>query len=174
MVSLSGIIITTPSPIAPSQEIDATVFVDGVCRQQSSCKMDLIAKCRKKRCINTRLLFLLLSAVALIRAYYFSGHLQDSTTTKRTHLDFHGPMIDIRGSSSSSSSSSSSKHHRLSSRLSCERYGGPSAQHAAEMVYWNDIPSDDFGVSRYRNKNKQEQFLSFEPCTYTCSNTQLP
>jgi hypothetical protein len=45
--------------------------------------------------------------------------------------------------------------------LTCKAYGGPSDEHAAEMVYWQDIPVDASFVSPF--KSKEEQYLTFEP-----------
>jgi hypothetical protein len=48
--------------------------------------------------------------------------------------------------------------------LSCKAYGGPSDGHAAEMVYWQDIPVDASFVSPF--KTKEAQYLTFEPGTF--------
>jgi hypothetical protein len=48
--------------------------------------------------------------------------------------------------------------------LSCKAYGGPGDEHAAEMVYWQDIPLDASFVSPF--KSKEEQYLTFEPGTF--------
>ena len=45
--------------------------------------------------------------------------------------------------------------------LSCERFGGPSDKDAAEMIFWEDIPSDSQHVSPFQ-KPKQKQYLTFE------------
>jgi len=52
--------------------------------------------------------------------------------------------------------------------LNCERFGGPSEEIAAEMVYWRDIPSDARFASPYKaptsNGGKEEKkYLTFEP-----------
>jgi hypothetical protein len=44
--------------------------------------------------------------------------------------------------------------------LSCERFGGPSDEDAAEMVFWEDIPSDSLHVSPFHKPN-QKQYLTF-------------
>lgn len=54
------------------------------------------------------------------------------------------------------------KEHRLAG-LSCEKYGGPSDEAAAEMVYWQDIPSDAHHVSPFKPKDGAKRFLTFEP-----------
>lgn len=48
--------------------------------------------------------------------------------------------------------------------LSCKSHGGPSDEHAQEMVYWQDIPSDTHFVSPFRAKHgKEKRYLTFEP-----------
>ena len=51
------------------------------------------------------------------------------------------------------------KKHILAG-LSCERFGGPSDEDAAEMVFWEDIPSDSLHVSPFQKPN-QKQYLTF-------------
>jgi hypothetical protein len=46
--------------------------------------------------------------------------------------------------------------------LSCEAYGGPPAQVAEEMVYWEDIPSDNKWISPFKQQS-MTQYLTFEP-----------
>ena len=46
--------------------------------------------------------------------------------------------------------------------LSCEAFGGPAPEIAQEMVYWEDIPSDNKFVSPFKQKDVR-QYLSFEP-----------
>ena len=45
--------------------------------------------------------------------------------------------------------------------LSCERFGGPSDEDAAEMIFWEDIPSDSLHVSPFQDPNRK-QYLTFE------------
>lgn len=62
--------------------------------------------------------------------------------------------------------------HRLAG-LQCDKWGGPSLNAAQEMVYWEDIPSDEQYLSPFHPEaNKDEtgstelridQFLTFEP-----------
>ena len=47
--------------------------------------------------------------------------------------------------------------------LSCDRFGGPSEEIAAEMVYWRDIPKDAAFVSPYKKTSGEKQYLTFEP-----------
>ena len=57
------------------------------------------------------------------------------------------------------------------SGLNCERYGGPSAAIAEELVYWRDVPpSDAQFVSPFHpmhsadeNGHFEEKYISFEP-----------
>jgi hypothetical protein len=46
--------------------------------------------------------------------------------------------------------------------LSCEKYGGPAPDIAQEMVYWEDIASDNQHVSPLKRKGVS-QYLTFEP-----------
>jgi hypothetical protein len=53
-----------------------------------------------------------------------------------------------------------SNHHVLAG-LSCDKFGGPSKDLAAEMVYWEDIPEDSKYVSPF--KRSAPQYMTFEP-----------
>lgn len=45
--------------------------------------------------------------------------------------------------------------------LNCDAFGGPANDIAAEMVYWEDIPSDNTYVSPFQ-KPKEKQYITFE------------
>ncbi len=45
--------------------------------------------------------------------------------------------------------------------LSCERFGGPSDEDAAEMIFWEDIPYDSLHISPFQDPNRK-QYLTFE------------
>ena len=45
--------------------------------------------------------------------------------------------------------------------LKCDDFGGPSEAIASEMVYWEDIPSDNTFVSPFHNK-EETQYITFE------------
>ena len=47
--------------------------------------------------------------------------------------------------------------------LSCTKYGGPSDEIAAEMVYWKDIAEDSAYVSPFREYGPEKKYLTFEP-----------
>ena len=47
--------------------------------------------------------------------------------------------------------------------LNCDRFGGPSEEIAAEMVYWRDIPSDSKFHSPYARYGPEPKYLTFEP-----------
>lgn len=47
--------------------------------------------------------------------------------------------------------------------LSCAKYGGPSDDIAAEMVYWKDIAEDSAYVSPFREYGPEKKYLTFEP-----------
>jgi len=47
--------------------------------------------------------------------------------------------------------------------LNCDRFGGPSEEIAAEMVYWRDIPSDSHFASPYASHGEEVKYLTFEP-----------
>jgi hypothetical protein len=61
-----------------------------------------------------------------------------------------------------------SVHHRVAG-LSCKLHGGPSDDHAAEMIYWRDIPADSTFTSPFQNTNTDTgpsvspKYLTFEP-----------
>jgi hypothetical protein len=46
--------------------------------------------------------------------------------------------------------------------LKCEKFGGPSQEVAQEMVYWEDIPSDNRFVSPFFREG-ETKYLTFEP-----------
>lgn len=47
--------------------------------------------------------------------------------------------------------------------LNCDAYGGPSEEVAAEMVYWQDIPSDANFISPFKHTGPEPKYLTFEP-----------
>jgi hypothetical protein len=53
-------------------------------------------------------------------------------------------------------------HHRVAG-LNCDKYGGPSEEIAAEMVYWQDIPRDAEYTSPFAKYGKSPRCLTFEP-----------
>jgi len=53
-------------------------------------------------------------------------------------------------------------NHRIAG-LNCDKYGGPSEEFAAEMVYWEDIPTDATFVSPFASYGKSPKYLTFEP-----------
>lgn len=65
-----------------------------------------------------------------------------------------GPKLDRHGDSSNSG--------RRLAELNCEKWGGPEKAAAQELVYWEDIPSDETFVSPFCQKGK-ERFMTFEP-----------
>jgi hypothetical protein len=55
------------------------------------------------------------------------------------------------------------KKDHMVAGLSCEKYGGPSDEIAAEMVYWRDIPSDATFQSPFAKSGTEPKYLTFEP-----------
>jgi len=45
--------------------------------------------------------------------------------------------------------------------LKCDAFGGPSEEVASEMIYWEDIPSDNTYISPFQ-KSKEKQYITFE------------
>jgi hypothetical protein len=64
--------------------------------------------------------------------------------------------------SDSRSENANEHQHRLAG-LNCDKWGGPSHDAAQEMVYWEDIPSDERFVSPFHQSNGPAQYLTFEP-----------
>ena len=62
-----------------------------------------------------------------------------------------------------SSPSDDSSHKIQMAGLNCDKYGGPSQEVAAEMVYWSDIPSDATYTSPFANYGPKTKYLTFEP-----------
>ena len=54
-------------------------------------------------------------------------------------------------------------HHHKVAGLSCDKHGGPPDELAAEMVYWQDIPTDAKYVSPYKHTGPEPKYLTFEP-----------
>jgi hypothetical protein len=50
----------------------------------------------------------------------------------------------------------------LAKGLSCQKWGGPTDELAAEMVYWRNIPSDAKYSSPFFNPNANEKYLFFD------------
>ena len=57
----------------------------------------------------------------------------------------------------------SSVHQHRVAGLSCQPHGGPSDEHAAEMIYWRDIPADATFTSPFQNTGPSPKYLTFEP-----------
>ena len=51
---------------------------------------------------------------------------------------------------------------RKLAELNCDRWGGPSKDLAQEMVYWEDIPSDEHFVSPFKREG-ETKYMTFEP-----------
>jgi hypothetical protein len=49
--------------------------------------------------------------------------------------------------------------------LNCDKYGGPAAEFAQEMVYWSDIPSDADYISPFHlgGTKGETKYMTFEP-----------
>lgn len=80
-------------------------------------------------------------------------------------------FLSFSSSSYAGKQSATNEHdHRLAG-LKCDQYGGPSFDAAQEMVYWEDILSDQNYLSPFHPKPPRdgttdlgiEQFLTFEP-----------
>lgn len=87
---------------------------------------------------------------------------EHSTAVKSAIEDFKqdkvGPTLDNQKKRAVGNYSSGS---RLA-KLNCEKWGGPEPVAAQEMVYWEDIPSDETFVSPFCHRGK-EKFMTFEP-----------
>ena len=59
-------------------------------------------------------------------------------------------------------SNSGPEKHKVAG-LNCDRFGGPSEEVAAEMVYWSDIPQDATFVSPLAKHGANPKYLTFEP-----------
>jgi GDP-fucose protein O-fucosyltransferase len=53
-------------------------------------------------------------------------------------------------------------HHKIAG-LNCDRFGGPSDDIAADVVYWRDIPDDAMYESPYKSYGPTDKYLTFEP-----------
>jgi hypothetical protein len=83
-----------------------------------------------------------------IMTFYISDQSIQHMTTMSTTTSNSGQynFLDVISSQQSQSSltakGSSDLNDNALAGLSCNAYGGPSDEHAKEMVYWQDIPSD--------------------------------
>jgi len=76
---------------------------------------------------------------------------------------FNPHYVDQSNVKSSSLKSDTTTNRHTLAGLSCEKYGGPSDEAAAEMVYWSDIPTDSSYVSPFKKKTTAVQYMTFEP-----------
>mmetsp|Transcript_36468 Transcript_36468/g.88342 ORF Transcript_36468/g.88342 Transcript_36468/m.88342 type:complete len:562 (-) Transcript_36468:4894-6579(-) len=88
-----------------------------------------------------------------------------NTAVKRAIEDFKqdmkskgGPTLDSQKNRPGEDSNTG----RRLAELNCEKWGGPEMEAAQEMVYWEDIPSDETFVSPFCQQGK-ERFMTFEP-----------
>ena len=77
--------------------------------------------------------------------------------------DNHISSMEMRNTVSKDDLKISHHQHHQIAGLSCERYGGPSDEIAAEMVYWRDIPKDAKYKSPFANYGPNPKYLTFEP-----------
>jgi hypothetical protein len=75
-------------------------------------------------------------------------------------IDASSSQDDAGGSEKADKKIPASNHHALAG-LSCDKFGGPSKDIAAEMVYWEDIQEDSKYVSPF--KRSTPQYMTFEP-----------
>jgi hypothetical protein len=83
---------------------------------------------------------------------------KSAATTQPEHV----PTATRTTKSGSTTSDASTMASKIAG-LNCDRFGGPSEEIAAEMVYWRDIPSDAKFQSPYANYGQNPKYLTFEP-----------
>jgi hypothetical protein len=69
---------------------------------------------------------------------------------------------DVVDDARNENDSKPSSGHQIAG-LKCDAYGGPSEEDAAEMIYWEDIPSDAKYVSPLKASGPEYKYLTFEP-----------
>eukprot|EP00980_Cylindrotheca_fusiformis_P003484 scaffold781_cov132-Cylindrotheca_fusiformis.AAC.3 len=127
---------------------------------------------RSRKSVFTKNLLILLSIFGVCLAVLnirFAGLLDDvhlSSSVVDLHLKdslaFSSLNRNIGIDSSEQKANALEQNHRLAG-LNCDKWGGPSRDAAAEMVYWEDIPSDESHVSPFHNASGPTQYLTFEP-----------
>jgi hypothetical protein len=81
---------------------------------------------------------------------------------KQGENDMKEAVSPSRDSSNENENEYESQQHKVAG-LSCKAYGGPPDEDAAEMVYWQDIPSDSVYVSPLKDAGPKVKYLTFEP-----------
>jgi hypothetical protein len=143
----------------------------------------------KEKPMNYKVLLILLGfcilAVALLNISYAQNFVNSSEVTEVAKPNFdNGPVL--RSKIRHTKKPALNEHARFQSRqgmeqappvrdevqvekvhkvagLSCEKYGGPSDEIAAKMVYWRDIPSDASYQSPFAKSGSEPKYLTFEP-----------
>jgi hypothetical protein len=95
-------------------------------------------------------LVLLLVAAVVIHLYLQLGGGGSGSTTARDAASFERKQIGF------------GKNQPILS-LSCEKFGGPSEEIAAEMVYWRQKPSNTNYTSPFRGVSNSTKYLTFTP-----------
>jgi hypothetical protein len=102
------------------------------------------------------LLVLVLLCIAAVANVYFIQR----TSTGEAKSDSFGPPPPSK-QLPRTRTRTRSVHNRVAG-LSCKLHGGPSDEHAAEMIYWRDIPADATFTSPFQN-GPSPKYLTFEP-----------
>jgi hypothetical protein len=104
----------------------------------------------------------LLVLVILCIAAVANVFLIQTTFTGDAKSDSFGPPIPPSKQFPRTHAPTHSIHHRVAG-LSCKLHGGPSDEHAAEMIYWRDIPADSTFKRPFQNTGPSPKYLTFEP-----------
>jgi hypothetical protein len=107
------------------------------------------------------ILVLVILCIASVANVYF---IQRTSTVDEAKSDSFGPPIppSERIHIPRTHARTRSVHHRVAG-LSCKLHGGPSDEHAAEMIYWRDIPADATFTTPFQNTGPSPKYLTFEP-----------
>ena len=127
---------------------------------------DLISSSKKDTMSIRRLLFILalcISVVATILNFaYLNGIQDDSGPPLLDPLNEKLPVVKMTKYDDTTQHNRDGKLSEVAG-LNCDRYGGPSEEEAAEMVYWRDIPSDSEFESPFAKAGPDPKYLTFEP-----------
>jgi len=112
------------------------------------------------------------SPLAAVNAPSSPGLSLVSSTKQTYQIDPSSVQVPAEKSNVDEPVTLKSQEHRFAG-LNCDRYGGPSEEIAAEMVYWEDIPTDSKFVSPYATYGKTPKYLTFEPDSGGWNNVRM-
>lgn len=149
-------------------------------KSNSIVQHDRIKQKSKTSCLNDY--FLAITFVFAIFLFLHTTHVHhhdggtDTNNIERIRMkesfQYTSSNGNIVATTATNKQSSTNQHEHRLAGLQCDQFGGPSLDAAQEMVYWEDIPSDESYLSPFHPKVddrssggelQMDQFLTFEP-----------